>query len=75
MIPNHSRSKSTSIDEEVFENTEANGNVSVDIERKSTTSRLEFKILEVCNNIFFKSSLNTLTITVQILIASNIRIL
>ena len=47
MIPNHSRSKSTSIDEEaVFENTEANGNVSVDIERKSTTSRLEFKILE-----------------------------
>ena len=47
MIPNHSRSKSTSIDEEVFENAEANnGNVSVEIERKSTTSRLEFKILE-----------------------------
>lgn len=46
MIPNHSRSKSTSIDEEVFENAEANGNASVEIERKSTTSRLEFKILE-----------------------------
>ena len=44
MIPNHSRSKSTSIDEEVFENAEANGNASVEIERKSTTTRLELTL-------------------------------